>query len=248
MDFFFVTGMGRSGTRWISELLNEAQGVVACHEYIGGAHFARLSWYVGDSYTEPYLRQVRRRVEEDFSCDYFADVNGQLRGSVSALRSVFDPREIFHLVRHPRDVVRSLYTRRSQQRTPILPKQCDLIRDWVGGDKFTQVCLDWAGTTELLISQGTKLIRFEDVLNDFSYLQTKVLAPLDLTIAPATWHAAVTQRVNPTRSAPYRWLYAKIRRKAYVSDRLPAYDEWPRARKQEFHRICGEAMLKAGYV
>ena len=60
MNFVFITGMGRSGTEFVSTLFHDIEGIKAFHEYIGDREFALLSWYLaGEYYTIPYLKRIK---------------------------------------------------------------------------------------------------------------------------------------------------------------------------------------------
>lgn len=233
----------------LAGMLREVPNLDARQEYIhdGDRHFHALSWYLGDVYTRPYLERARRRIEAEHHDECFADVNAGLQCSVDALKAVFEPDEVFHLVRDPREVVRSIYVRRPAHRTPLIPPRADAIERCLDGDKFTYMCMQWAEVTRTLVQQGTRLIRLEQIVRDYEYVRRELLQPLGLSLPRQAWEKQVSIKVNRTHSPAYRYLYSKLRGKAYVSDRLPPFAEWPPEYKREFHEICGEAMQMVGY-
>ena len=81
MKYAFVTGMGRSGTKFLAELLSMTPECKATHEFIGGREFSLLSWYIkAADYAVPYLRRARQRIESEANGEcVFIDVNSYLQ-------------------------------------------------------------------------------------------------------------------------------------------------------------------------
>jgi hypothetical protein len=256
VKYVFVAAMPKSGTTLVAGLLDRVPNVAAQHEYIGrepgGARspFLQLSWYAGRRYAVPYLRRVKRRVEEEFDSECFADVSGHLQRAVPYLEEVFEPERIFHLVRDPRDQVRSLVTHRSEvtdRQMPLLPAAASDMERWLDGDKFSHICLQWAETTRLLVEQGAHLVRMEDLVSDYAYFRRELLDPCGMELSKDAWRDQVSTKVNAMPSRPYRFLSAKLKGKTYVADSLPSYEEWPADRQRELIDVCGEAMALVGY-
>ncbi len=248
MKYVFFTGMGRSGTKFLTSLLSQIPGVHSRHEYIGNREFWLLSWYLaGKDYTIPYLQREKKKIETDFKDGIFIDVNGYLQNSVPELHEVFNPAAVFHVVRNPMQVVRSYYTRRNDADVHLLPKDKVEIEHWLNGDKFYQVCWNWASTTKILLDQNTSLLIFEKLTTDFDYFKSKVCEPLGIQLSEEAWQQGVSTKVNKTRSQAYRWLYAKLKRKAFIENTLPEYDLWPEHYKKQFQQVCGPVMKRCGY-
>lgn len=248
MKYIFVTGMGRSGTTFLAHLLKNIQTADVEHEYIGNREYWLLSWYLpGDVYATPYLERSKETIERNFRNEYFIGINGHLQNSVYELRKVFKPEVIFHLVRDGRRVVRSLYTRRSDKNIHLIPKSRIEVERWLDRDKFEQICWNWASTTKKIISEDTKLIQFEKLVGDYSYFEEQLLKPFGFILKPIKWKSFVSNRINRTRSKMYRFIYAKLKGKEFVSDELPPYEQWSDKYKEIFREICGDAMEKAGY-
>lgn len=248
MKYVFFTGMGRSGTKLLASLLSQIPDVHSSHEYIGNREFWLLSWYLsGQDYTIPFLQKEKERIESSYSNGIFIDVNGYLQNSVPQLQDVFNPQAIFHVIRNPKSVVRSYYTRRNDADVHLLPKNKIEIEHWINGDKFYQVCWNWASTTNKLLDEQTHLLIFEKLTTDYEYFKTKLLIPAGLELSKEAWLAGVSTKVNKTRSSFYRWLYAKFKSKQFVEDNLPEYQEWPEPYKKQFLQICGPVMKRCGY-
>jgi hypothetical protein len=233
----------------VTSLFGRVAGVRACHEYIGNREYWLLSWYLeGVDYATPYLERTRKKLEEEGGSGYFIDINGYLQNSVSELQSVFRPEQIFHLVRDPREVVRSIYCRRSERDIHLLPKNRVEIERWFDMDKFSQICWNWADTTRRLIDQGTKLVQLEKLITDYAYFKGNLLAPFGMELDRNIWSEAVNRKTNRTRSRVYRYLYARLRGKDYVRESIPHYRQWSHAMQDAFSEICGDAMKSAGYL
>ncbi len=249
MKYIFVVGMGRSGTSTVARLLGLDATVKACHEFIGNREYWLLSWYLDhEQYALPFLEREKAKIEAIPSTNVFIDVNGYLQNSVGPLGEVFENASIYHLVRDGRNVVRSLYTRRSDDRVHLLPKSRPEIERWFEFDKFSQVCWNWNATTSRLLDEGIPLLKFEDLVTDFDYFEHAFLLKEGLKVTRTRWREEIGRRHNKTRSTAYRWLYSKVRGKPFVSTKLPEYDYWPSAYKSTFDDICGETMRRLGYL
>ncbi|NIM17571.1 MAG: hypothetical protein GTO45_36620 [Candidatus Aminicenantes bacterium] len=248
MRYAFVTGMGRSGTVFVTNLLKQCGQVTVRHEFIGNREYWVLSWYLPhDVYAEPYLIRAKNSIESTFDEGFFIDVNGYLQHSVPLLRKVFGASQVFHLVRDPRRVVRSLYSRRSDRSVDLIPKNRPEVEKWLDGDKFQHICWNWASTTRELLSEDTKLILFEKVISDYDYLVQNLLEPLDLPLERQLWTRLIKKKLNKTRSKFYRYLYCKVKGKEYISTSIPEYNRWPTAYKEIFEELCGDVMRQCGY-
>jgi hypothetical protein len=61
MKYIFITGMGRSGTKFVASVLDSLQDADARHEYIGDKECTLLSWYLPeDVYAVSYLRKIKQ--------------------------------------------------------------------------------------------------------------------------------------------------------------------------------------------
>ena len=248
MEYAFITGMGRSGTKFLTSVLGSIPNVHAVHEHIGNREYWLLSWYLhGNVYATPYLQRKKQEIEKKFSNGLFIDVNGYLQNSVPEVSAIFKPKMVFHFVRDPREVVRSLYTRRNDREIHLIPKNTTEVEQWLDGDKFSQICWNWASTTEQLLNCNTELILFEKVKSDYTYFSEKILKPLNISLSEAEWEKARNVKVNKTQPKWYRWIYAKLRNKKFVEDLLPPYSQWSDLQKQQFEKICGPVMIKCGY-
>jgi hypothetical protein len=245
--YAFFTGMGRSGTKFVTSLLSHCTEANVVHENIGNREYWLLAWYLGRDYQVAFLEKEKLRIEKIYPKNLFVDVNGYLQHSVETVQELFKPVRVFHLVRDPRNVVRSLYTRRHDGDTHIVPKSDHEIRQWLEGDKFYQVCWNWADTTRRLLTQDTYLVRFEDIQSDYETFSKQILTPLGLNLPAEKWDEVRNTKVNETKPAWYRKLYARYKGKRYISDRLPPYQDWSPKQKEIFESVCGKIRNQCGY-
>ncbi len=249
MKFAFITGMGRSGTKLVAELLNQSPHAASQHECIGNREFWLLSWYLPhDNYSELILAEEKIRIEKKFNSQLFIDVNSRLQNCVPALHKIFDPVEVFHLVRNPKEVVRSIYTRRIEENIHLVPKSKTELKKWMESDKLSQICWNWKNATENLLREKTTLIRFEDLISNYESFSRLMGHPLGLDISEEIWMSIANKKVNRTRSKLFRWAYARWKGKSFVDDELPPFEQWTSQNKERFYDICGDTMRKCGYA
>ena len=251
MKYAFITGVGRSGSTFLSRLLSLSSNAHVHHEYIGDREFWLLSYYLShEVYTIPFLERQMEKINKEFDNGerkLFIDVNPGLHFSVEALQVVFGGSSIFHLVRDPRKVIPSLYVRRSDRNTHIVPKTRDEVEFWMDADKFGQVCWNWANAVSSLLEQNAKLIIFEKIVSDYDYLCEVLLDPLDLQISRDEWESVRSVRVKKTHGVLYRYIYSMMKRKEFINDRPIPYEKWSGSHKEVFSNVCGEVAKRLGY-
>lgn len=248
MQYAFITGMGRSGTKLITRLLASDENIISVHEFTGNRQFWLLSWYLTEEdFTIPFLEREKSRIEKSFNKRLFIDVNGYLQNAVPALQKVFNPVKIFHLVRDPRKTIPSIYTRRIDSDIHLLPKNKEDIEKWLDGNKLFQVCWNWNQTTSALLKQTVQLIRFEDIISDYNAFKNSLAGPLGLEISEKKWNDIKAEKVNQTRSPLYRWFYARLKGKPFVKESLPPFEKWSETDRQMLLDICGKTMQQCGY-
>lgn len=248
MKTAFITGLGRSGTKFLTALLSECAGTDCRHEFTGNREFWILSWYQQpDIYTLPYLEREKKRIESSAKAQLFIDVNGYLHHCTPQLKATFSPVAIFHLVRDPKYVIRSLYSRRIEKDIHIVPKSKPEVERWLDEDKFYRICWNWKEATEKSLNEGWPVIRFESILNDYSYLTENILNPLGISLSQSQWEQKISLKINRTRPAYYRKLYSIIKGKPYIEEKIPPYNEWTARQKEIFKELCQELMIRCGY-
>lgn len=250
MDHVFITGMGRSGTKFLASVLSHSGQAKTFHERIGNREFWLLSWYLAhENYSIPYLEKIRSDLEDKYRGGLFIDVNSGLQNATDALRQVFPKAKIFHLVRDPRKVVPSIYNRRSERRVHLVPKTREAYEKWMAYSKLEQVCWNWNDNTERLLKLDCELLLFEKLISDFDYFRSALLEKAGINdIDESTWNAVRNSKVNSTKPKWYRYLYSHLKKKDFVSEHLGPFEQWSRDQQQALTEICGDTMRKLGYL
>ena len=248
LNYLFITGLGRSGTTFLADLLNTVDNVSAGHERIGNREYWLLSWYLGSNYSVPFLNREKAKIEEKHSdSQTYIDVNSYLQNSTSQLKSVFGTENILHLVRNPKEVVRSIYTRRNDFDIHLLPKTEAEVSEWLAADRFYQVCKNWAIAVDQLLENNIPVIQFEKVTSDFAYLKDNLLSPYNIDLTQTQWSEAKSKKANKTPNKAYRFLYAKVKGKQFQADELGKINTWPLEYQQIFCDLCEHRSTKLGY-
>lgn len=244
--YAFVTGMGRSGTKFLASFLGIDPKVYSIHEYIGNREYKMLSWYLGDEYSKVLLKKAKTKIDSKTNKDVFIDVNAYLSDSTASLKEIFEDSKIFHLVRNPKKVVPSLMIRRDNIKIHKIPKTQNEIEAWVNMTKLEQVCVNWVQTTEDLLKSDTELLLFESLISDYGYLSEKVLSPLNLNISNDQYNNFKKRKINKTRGSLYRYLYAKYKGKGRINKSI-TFEDFDKKQHELFYKICGPTMQKLGY-
>ena len=246
MKYVFITGMGRSGTKFLCSLLKLDTKIKVFHEEIGNREYWLLSWYLGESYQNIFLNNAKENFEQLKETSIVVDVNSYLQNSAVTLEKVFINNEIFHLVRDPRKVIPSVFTRRDDYRVHKIPKNSEDISMWLQMNKLQQVCYNWVQTTNSLMETNAKLIKFEDITSNYNYLKENVLNPIGANISYEQFENFRKIKINRTRGWFYRYLYAMYKRKTFVNE-FANFEDFSDEQKEIFFDICGPTMIKLGY-
>lgn len=237
---FLGTGMGRSGTRFLSRLLDRAPTARVVHEPVDEDIAAFRHGYCSPDRRHRYIERFRLpeidlRLGDD-PPEVYGEVNSHLRRHVSAIRNLYPKAQVFHLVRDGRHVVRSMYSRGTMQRGDratdgIGPCMQDGFRtDWDQSSRFERLCWYWASNIAFVRERAQWTVRLEDLLSDYGTFRADVLDPLGLQVERSVWKSEVNNPRNETGS--------------HV---LPPPDRWQPERKRRFWEICGGEMERCGY-
>lgn len=248
LNYLFVTGLGRSGTTFLADLLAKIPEVTSGHERIGNREYSLLSWYLGRNYSIPFLQREKKSIDNRFSDKrLFVDVNSYLQNSTVELKEVFGTENVLHLVRDPKEVIRSVYTRRNDKDIHLLPKTQQEITEWLNADRFYQVCKNWQLAVSQIIENDIRAIQFEKLTSDYAYICNNLLEPMGLELSEDVWNLAKTTRANKTPNKPYRFLYAKLKGKQFQADELGKFETWPKSHQDVYQELCSELARKLGY-
>ena len=239
-NLFFVVGMGRSGTVFLSRLLSRASRCSVYHETIRDRNaLVDAYWYPdrAEGYLAGYrARLIAARILQDQS-QVYGEVNSYLRFHVEALRALWNPR-ILHLVRDGRAVVRSLMNRVAfasadlDHTGRLGPRPDDpYANEWPQMNRFSRVCWYWAATNRSLTEHHLPIVRLEDIIGSYEAFDEQFLRPLGIHLAPGIWREQILKPQNVGKTSTF-----------------PAWEDWTDEQKCQFEAICGPVMSDLGYV
>jgi hypothetical protein len=239
-NIFFVLAIGRSGTKFLADLLNKAPGTYVAHEPVQRDFRAYQRAFHSEEEAMKYIQGFRKREIylrcRDKGINTYGEVDSVLRRHGNALREAFPRASFIHLIRDGRDVVRSMISRdtltpRDPKTKYIYPTSKDLFKDqWPHMSRFERLCWLWAVENGYLRGCIGHKVRFEEVISDYEYFRQEILDPLCLDIPEETWRKAVRLPKNVTKQ------YG-----------IPHWTTWKASETQTFLRICGREMRANGY-
>jgi len=237
---FFVTGHGRSGTVFLSDLLAKSKNGHVFHESAFLDQDLFVEAFRGRTeLSSDRLKLIETRQRQQPNLIY-GEVNGYLRYWAPFLLTLTP--DVFHLVRNGKDVIRSMFnrnaisfTKRDKNRTRFIYPTGDdpYTEKWEEMPRFERLCWYWQHGVAKLLSENIPVIQFEQVLKSYEYLQDHLLTPTGLELNFDVWEYERRILKNET-----------IIQKAI----FPKYEGWSERQKQSFISICGESMEACGYV
>jgi hypothetical protein len=257
LRYFFVTGIGRSGSSHLADLLNRASGVHVAHEpfrddfnYLPIARCGRSTRVI-----RGYLENRRSRIEAELASDVtvYGEVNSLLRYFLPELSEVFEEPLVALLVRNGRDFVRSAYVRtvytEHTLHAHIVPEDDDPWAErWSGFSRFERLCWYWDHTNGLLLDRALPVIRLEEEARDLGKFRAMLLNPLGLSLQEEVFLALRDRKRNTTAGylaglrREKRW-WTRRRSQVQTAELGP----WSQEREEVFQAICGETMARLGY-
>ncbi len=257
LNLFFIVGHGRSGTMFLSRLLNCAEKVMVKHEN----HYEDIIYFhlgMTDNYHNVITNQLSERFKRRFDelpedITVYGEVNSLLRYDIEWLRQNLNP-FLLHLIRDGRDVVRSMYSRavylNPTQYIPAYPDDSDPYSlKWHDISRFEKLCWYWNHSNVYIKKRIDDYIRFEDILTDYNILNKKILTPVNIHLPEDKWEAMIEQPVNYTHISKTKNFINKVLpyyKRAEVK-RIPHWKDWNSEMTDKFWQICGDTMKKFGY-
>lgn len=220
---FYILSIGRSGTKWLADILDEADADVF-HEPDPKDIRAYPEAFHSKKLAKDYAKK-RKPILEEEDINIYGEVNSYLRRHAEFLDG-----KLLHLVRDGRDVVRSMYSRgtfslQDAGTYGIAPDK----DEWYEWSRFERLCWYWKVENEYLRKHIDKFVRFEDLISDWDAFKD-MLDYLELDISKDTWESKKSRKVNKT-----------------TNHILKPYEDWSKERYEKFGKICGTEMVKYGY-
>lgn len=240
-EHVFITSTGRTGTVWLANLLNCADGVYAIHEPVVGESYAVKYYAMDRDNGAEYVREFRTK-ETFLRCRSlpadvkYVEITPYLNQHISFLRQELPNSYFIQIVRDGRDVVRSWMTRKTfTERHPIYS---DMILDRRHGDgaagwhemsAFERCCWMWAWMNRNLNASVDAFFRLEDIVENYADMQ-ELLKSIGGRIDEETWRMA-----------------SPVKKNVSARHSFPKWNNWSPGQKATFRRICGEQMERYAY-
>lgn len=238
---FFILAQGRSGTAFLADLLNQSQNSHVCHEPVFEDLNAYVKAYYSPQAAENYMQRFRKKEIYlrmwHIPTSVYGEVNSILRRHANAIKSAFPDATLIHLVRDGREVVRSMISRTTMTEkdrisTKIHPVKSDPWRNqWDQMDRFSRLCWYWQTENAYLRTTLNKTVQFDKILANYDYFHNEILRPCHIDIGQEIWARAIASPRNATD------MY-----------HMPKWADWTSEQQEIFKNICGDEMVKSGYV
>ena len=236
---YFFLSTARSGSTWVSEVLDRATPFESRHEFTLNHEFEQgnpaaskqtrdnLNELLDDPDEVQRLLTETRDWLEEHAMDY-AEPNVYLAHFLDQLKVEFPDAELVFLHRHPARVVRSLvnrdwYDTPDDHRHPVIG-----IDGWEELDQFSKVC--WYVRTvnrELMVLPHR--VSLERMARDIETLSQE-LERLGIPFYPVLAGDALTNPLNASQTYDF-----------------PAYESWDPRTKDAFEWICGPVCQALSY-
>lgn len=258
MKYFFITSLGRSGTKFFANMLNYSNDVMCFHEpYREDYVNLPLSYYASDLKVLEYnlearFKDVELKAKSNPQVKYYGEVNSLLRYNTTWLKSHLNAK-IAHVVRDPKKVVPSIYSRNVYKNggshLEIVPNNTsEYSNKWSQMNRFEKICWYWTHTNNMLLNNVDRCFKFEDLISDYSKFQ-ELLNYLEIPmISESVWKTEVSKPKNTSKKAVFRKkMKSIIQLKESNVEQIGNYNEWRESMKTSFDSICGETAKKMGY-
>lgn len=237
---YFFLSTARSGSKWLSNFLNEATPLTARHELTLNhrsdgqdlvAEHRTGSGFVDLQNAPHEARQlmIEQRLWLDNLPGDYAEANVYLESFRKEVEEIYPDAVTVHLVRHPSAVVQSILNR-DWYDTPGDDRHPQMdIKDWQQLSQFEKCCWYVRRTCDSLSTWCRHRLMMEPMVADLSYLKNRLLE-LGIPVYP--------------RLAPVE--HGKIIN-ANQRHGIPVYDDWTPEMKRTFSEICGPVLTTLGY-
>jgi hypothetical protein len=236
---YFFLSAARSGSKWLSTLLDQATPLTARHEFSLNHHY-KESTLVHEHMTGPgfttldqdkkkareLLLDIRNWIEEH-GRDY-GEANIYLERFLLQLEEVFTDAVLVHLHRNPADVVRSIinrdwYDTPQDDRHPRVD-----IAGWASMNRFEKSCWYVRAANEKLMPLKAKIC-FEKMVSDLSGLE-HALKGIGIPFYPVLAGETFSRKINANKKHEF-----------------PNADVWPEKLNAVFKEVCGPVGSSLAY-
>ncbi len=259
MKIFFILSLGRSGSKFLANLLNKDTNALVFHEpslldkkILFYEYTNQFDLFVNNYYKSRFANLIPK----DNHIKIYGEVNSYLRYSSKWLKNNLNAK-VFFLVRDGRDFVRSayprnIYTEFEEQQSIVPNDKDDFASQWNTMNRFQKLCWYWNHTNEYLFESIGSPIHFEKIVQDYEYFEEKILIPTGIDLSFEIWKNEITRPINKSKSfflkkKLTRYIFQRNQSKLTFT-KLPHWSCWEAKRKTDFKNICGNTMAKIGYT
>lgn len=256
---FFILSQGRTGTKFLSNLLNDVDGLCVQHEPWEADSDILFYSYAGqfDEVVDQMLSNRFKTLTSELSKNVnYGECNSYLRYNGSWLKENLNA-QLIYTCRDGRDYVRSAYQRALytdyEQQLSIVPKtENPYAKRWNNLTRFEKICWYWAETNRHLHSESAgNVLQVEKILTDYDYFNQHINNTLGISISKEVWHKSVAKPENSSTrlSNIKRKVRVKIKggQVKDIGGTLPKYEGWSKEMVTAFDEICGSVMTDLGY-
>ena len=209
---FFITGAPRSGTKWLANLLNEAEGVRVYHEPL--MRDAKIAMGGNVASVAEAVTFLRERKPQMVTPGRWGEVNHYLRHWVEPLRTVFPDAPIVGLIRDGKKAVNSMvhrrmYARRTRLGLPAPPDEA------MG--QLAKCCWCWSDTYKRLIEQRVLVFRLESLNEDYYVCETLCVTLGIKPVPEEIWKKYAGQPIHSSELAVAQ---------EWTPERCAVFDKW----------------------
>jgi hypothetical protein len=243
MQLVVITGASRSGSTFFGDLMSHAENTRAHHEMVGGRDLMCVSAYCPN---HPFVRHaVREGLERlapkgEHGNTVAVDVNAYLAFATDAIKAAQPDARLFHLVRDGRKVIASNWVRKMYtgyaKGIDIRPFNDAELDAWDAMSRFDKLCWQWNRIVTELMGKDLPLIRLEEAIKDYDYLDEKLLQPGGIDLPKDVWEARRAHRVNASRFKLRDLLRGR-----------PTDLDWSADHERSFQKFCGQSLGELGY-
>jgi hypothetical protein len=238
---FFLLGMGRSGSQFFAEMLNNTNHTQIYHEPVTEDFLALAKAHKSRENALGYIQKFRKKamyvLGKEEGVKIYGESNSNLRFHAEALKLTIPKVKIIHVVRDGRDVVRSImamkhYTNNATGHYNLTPNTDDpLLREWNSLSRFEKICWLWLNANERVREFADVTLRFEELITEYNYFYENIVVYLGIDISESQWKEEVRRPKNITKKHS-----------------IPHWTKWEDELTKRFWRICKDEMYRCGYV
>ncbi|MGB0916219.1 MAG: hypothetical protein ACPGU4_01410 [Flavobacteriales bacterium] len=253
---FFVLSLGRTGTKFLSNLLNGVNDFYVQHEPWKADTDILFYSYSGqfDEIVNQMLDKRFKTLTSGLSKGAgYGECNSYLRYNGIWLKENLNA-QLIYTCRNGRDYVRSAYQRTLytdyELQLSIVPKTDNsYAKSWGRLKRFEKICWYWAETNRHLYEESNgNIFQIEKILTDYSFFHRSINEQLGISITEETWSRSVANPKNSSSklSNIKRKVRAGLKAKD-IGNTLPTSENWSQEMNIAFDKICGPVMKNLGY-